>query len=135
MTTAEHEAIIVGDGSEHEDEPVTGERKLSERDMGERDSDTLVRSVTSGENLDERWTRIQGKFVDDPRNAVGEAHQLVGELVQRITDGFSEERSRLEAQWSKGDSVSTEDLRVCLQRYREFFSRLLPAVKENGGGA
>jgi hypothetical protein len=76
----------------------------------------------------ERWQHIQGEFVDDPRKAVGDAHQLVGELVQRIVDGFTRERSDLEAQWSKGDSVSTEDLRVCLQHYREFFSRLLPSV-------
>jgi hypothetical protein len=76
----------------------------------------------------ERWQQIQGEFVDDPRKAVGDAHQLVGELVQRIVDGFTHERGELEAQWSKGDSVSTEDLRVCLQHYREFFSRLLPSV-------
>jgi hypothetical protein len=76
----------------------------------------------------ERWQHIQGEFVDDPRKAVGDAHELVGELVQRIVDGFTRERGALEAQWSKGDSVSTEDLRVCLQHYREFFSRLLPSV-------
>jgi hypothetical protein len=76
----------------------------------------------------ERWQHIQAEFVDDPRKAVGDAHQLVGDLVQRIVDGFTRERSELEAQWSKGDSVSTEDLRVCLQHYREFFSRLLPSV-------
>jgi hypothetical protein len=76
----------------------------------------------------ERWQHIQAEFVDDPRKAVGDAHQLVGDLVQRIVDGFTRERSELEAQWSKGDSVSTEDLRLCLQHYREFFSRLLPSV-------
>lgn len=76
----------------------------------------------------DRWQHIQAEFVDDPRKAVGDAHQLVGDLVQRIVDGFTRERSALEAQWSKGDSVSTEDLRVCLQHYREFFSRLLPSV-------
>jgi hypothetical protein len=128
MTTAEHEVIILGDGAESE--------SPAEREPGERDSDTLVRTVTTnGDDLGERWTRIQGKFVDDPRNAVGEAHELVGELVQRITDGFAEERGRLESQWSKGDNVSTEDLRVCLQRYREFFSRLLPAVNGNTGAS
>jgi hypothetical protein len=31
----------------------------------------------------------------------------------------------LEGQWEKGDNVSTEDLRVALQRYRSFFDRLL----------
>jgi len=76
----------------------------------------------------ERWQHIQTEFVDDPRKSVTEAHQLVSELTQRIVDAFAQERDALEQQWSKGDSVSTEDLRVCLQRYRSFFSRLLPSV-------
>jgi hypothetical protein len=81
----------------------------------------------------ERWRRVQAEFVDDPRKSVAEAHELVGDLMQRIVDSFAQERKQLEGQWSKGDSVSTEDLRVCLQRYRSFFSRLLPSV--NGGAA
>lgn len=81
----------------------------------------------------ERWQRIQTDFVDDPRKSVAEAHELVGELTQRIVDAFAKERSDLERQWSEGDSVSTEDLRVCLQRYRTFFSRLLPSA--NGASA
>lgn len=76
----------------------------------------------------ERWQRIQSEFVDDPRRSVTQAHELVGELTQRIVDAFANERSELERQWSKGDSVSTEDMRICLQRYRAFFSRLLPSV-------
>ena len=35
--------------------------------------------------------------------------------------------SDLEGQWSRGEDVSTEDLRVALQRYRSFFRRLLAA--------
>jgi hypothetical protein len=76
----------------------------------------------------ERWNHIQAEFVDDPRKAVGEAHELVGEMVQKIVDAFTHERNELEQQWSKGDSVSTEDLRVCLQHYRAFFSRLSPSA-------
>ncbi len=38
---------------------------------------------------------------------------------------FSDERAGLERQWDRGDNVSTEDLRVALQRYRSFFTRLL----------
>jgi hypothetical protein len=38
---------------------------------------------------------------------------------------FAAERANLEKQWSRGEEVSTEDLRVCLQRYREFFDRLV----------
>jgi len=35
------------------------------------------------------------------------------------------ERERLESQWGRGEDISTEDLRVALQRYRSFFQRLL----------
>jgi hypothetical protein len=76
----------------------------------------------------DRWRRIQADFVDDPRKAVGDAHQLVGELMQRIVEGFARERDNLERQWTKGEDVSTEELRVCLQSYRAFFTRLLPSA-------
>jgi hypothetical protein len=45
--------------------------------------------------------------------------------MKRLAEVFAEERSRLEKQWDRGDKVSTEDLRVALQRYRTFFHRLL----------
>jgi hypothetical protein len=48
--------------------------------------------------------------------------------MQRLADGFAEERTTLERQWDRGDSISTEDLRVALQRYRVFFGRLLNAA-------
>jgi hypothetical protein len=31
----------------------------------------------------------------------------------------------LEEQWDRGEEASTEDLRIALKRYREFFERLL----------
>ena len=46
-------------------------------------------------------------------------------MMQHLAQLFADERSKLEAQWSRGDNVSTEDLRVALQRYRSFFDRLL----------
>lgn len=45
--------------------------------------------------------------------------------MKRLAETFAEERARLESQWDRGDNVSTEDLRVALQRYRSFFGRLL----------
>jgi hypothetical protein len=45
--------------------------------------------------------------------------------MQRLAEGFASERSGLEQQWDSGDNVSTEDLRLALQRYRSFFDRLL----------
>jgi len=72
-----------------------------------------------------QWSKLQIKFVDEPRRSVEEADGLVAAVMQRIADGFANERSRLERQWDRGDNVSTEDLRVALQRYRSFFDRLL----------
>jgi hypothetical protein len=46
-------------------------------------------------------------------------------MLKRLTDVFTAERTRLEEQWSRGDNVSTEDLRIALKRYRSFFERLL----------
>jgi len=75
-----------------------------------------------------RWGNVQTEFVDDPRRAVQEADQLVATVMQRMAEGFANERSSLEKQWDRGDNVSTEDLRVALQRYRAFFGRLLNAA-------
>jgi hypothetical protein len=45
--------------------------------------------------------------------------------MKRLAEVFAEERSKLEQQWVRGEDVSTEDLRIALQRYRSFFQRLL----------
>jgi hypothetical protein len=74
-----------------------------------------------------RWNEIQVRFVDEPRGSVQKADGLVAEMMERLTQVFSEERTRLESQWERGDDVSTEDLRIALQRYRSFFERLLSA--------
>jgi hypothetical protein len=85
----------------------------------------LFNADTSG--LRSRWDDIQAVFVDDPADCVQKADTLVAEVVEQVTAEFSEARSRLEAQWAKGEQASTEDLRLALQRYREFFQRLLAA--------
>jgi hypothetical protein len=75
--------------------------------------------------LRSRWDDVQSGFVDDPRECVQKADGLVSDVVNQLTTGFSEARSRLEAQWARGEEASTEDLRLALKRYREFFERLL----------
>ena len=72
-----------------------------------------------------RWDSVQAAFVDDPRECVQKADSLVSDLVEQLTSGFTDARSRLEEQWARGEEASTEDLRVALKRYREFFERLL----------
>lgn len=76
-------------------------------------------------NLRSRWDAIQTGFVDEPRKAVQDADNLVASAMKRLAEVFADERKKLEGQWDRGDSVSTEDLRVALQRYRSFFTRLL----------
>ena len=77
------------------------------------------------EGLRERWMEVQTDFVDDPRSAVEKAHQLVADLVNELTQTFTNERTSLESQWKGGGDADTEALRVALQRYRDFFNRLL----------
>ena len=72
-----------------------------------------------------QWSKVQTGFVDEPRRTVEEADKLVAAVMQRLAEGFANERSGLEKQWDSGDNVSTEDLRLALQRYRSFFDRLL----------
>ena len=71
------------------------------------------------------WVAIQTQFVDDPRNAVKQADELVAATMKRLAEVFAGERDNLEREWDRGEDVSTEDLRIALQRYRAFFDRLL----------
>jgi hypothetical protein len=72
-----------------------------------------------------RWDDIQVGFVDEPRKAVQEADALVSATITRLAEMFAAERQKLEQQWDRSENVSTEDLRLALQRYRSFFARLL----------
>jgi hypothetical protein len=87
--------------------------------------DTTLNPGNELEDLRHRWSDVQTGFVDEPRKAVEQADSLVASAMKRLAEVFAEERSNLEKQWDQGDSVSTEDLRVALQRYRAFFHRLL----------
>jgi hypothetical protein len=80
---------------------------------------------SEAEQFRSRWNDVQADFVDDPDTAVQTADSLVAQVMKRMAEIFSEERNQLESQWRQGEEVSTEDLRVALQRYRSFFNRLL----------
>ncbi|HVB99132.1 MAG TPA: hypothetical protein VNJ12_07350 [Candidatus Dormibacteraeota bacterium] len=82
-------------------------------------------STEEAKDFRARWDAIQVSFVDEPRSAVQQADRLVAVTMKRLAEMFAAERTRLEGQWGRGDSVSTEDLRLALRRYRSFFGRLL----------
>jgi hypothetical protein len=72
-----------------------------------------------------RWYNVQAGFVDEPRQSVADADELVANVMKRLAQVFAAERENLEHEWEGGEDVSTEDLRVALRRYRSFFDRLL----------
>jgi len=80
---------------------------------------------TECQDFRSKWDQIQIGFVDEPKKAVEDADNLVAQTMKRLAEIFSDERKKMESQWGRGDDVSTEDLRVALQRYRSFFNRLL----------
>jgi hypothetical protein len=103
--------------------------EVADRAVAEREAEVAQRTMLFEEQeagqFRTRWTDIQSAFVDSPRTAVERADSLVAETMKRMAEMFSNERANLEGQWDRGDNVTTEDLRVALQRYRAFFDRLL----------
>ena len=106
-------------------------RSENKTDTGGRSSDSDTDSAEplfptgEAQDLRARWDTIQAGFVDEPRKAVEAADGLVAAAMKRLAETFADERQSLEAQWDRGDDVSTEDLRLALRRYRSFFGRLL----------
>src|SRR4029453_10363829 len=80
---------------------------------------------TDATDLRKQWVDVQTSFVDEPRRAVEQAGGRVASVMKRLAESFAGERASLEGQWDRGDDVTTEDLRVVMQRYRSFFDRLL----------
>ncbi|HLO31569.1 MAG TPA: hypothetical protein VK249_20625 [Anaerolineales bacterium] len=108
-----------------------------EQRVEERTRENTARRTSTDEKLEtlfhkgeaqqfqSRWLDIQNKFVDDPRDSVKQADDLVADILKSVTMSFANRRIALEQQWNGGKDVSTEDLRMALKRYRSFFNRLL----------
>jgi hypothetical protein len=94
-------------------------------DAGSRPPETNAPLLERGDEWMGRWNEIQIRFVDEPRESIANADALVDEVMKQLAAAFAEERARIEGEWSAGSEPSTEELRVALQRYRSFFSRLL----------
>jgi hypothetical protein len=114
------------------EEPETEQREPMEERTIENTSTTSMDQElealfeeVEAEKFRTRWLNIQNKFVDNPRESVREADELVASVLKSVTMGFHNRRSALEKEWNSGSKVSTEDLRLALKRYRSFFDRLL----------
>ena len=106
---------------EYEEEPS---RQAVESQEPAAETSPLFSSEES-QRFRSEWDAIQIGFVDEPRKSVEKADGLVASVIHRLAEIYAQERGKLEAQWDRGDDVSTEDLRLALRRYRSFFGRLL----------
>jgi hypothetical protein len=123
------EGDVAGEGRDESTASTAAFAANADRDRREDTSDDTPELLPREQNSEfqSRWEQIQTGFVDEPRRTVEQADELVAEVMKRLAEGFATERERLEGQWGRGEDVSTEDLRVTLQRYRGFFQRLLSA--------
>lgn len=90
-----------------------------------KDEGRTLLAEREASGLRSEWDGIMTSFIDEPRTAVEEADKLVSETIQRVSQVFTEERSKLSQNWINSKEASTEDLRQSLQNYRALFSRLL----------
>jgi FtsZ-interacting cell division protein ZipA len=131
------------------------ESELSDREKRREELDIRPLASASRDRFAGRWSGVQERFVDDPRQALRDAHVLVVEVMRERgypTDDFEQraadvsvdhprvvenyrEGHRL-AQSSANGSGSTEDLRQAMRRYRALFDELVepaaddPAARE-----
>jgi len=133
MSGRPEETLTTADMAAAGSAPVEQEKRQAEtptapgtakREQGEAQATALF-SAEETQRFRERWDDAQTGFVDEPRQAVEQADSLVAGVMKRLAEIFADERRKLESQWSRGDEVSTEELRLALRRYRSFFDRLL----------
>ncbi|HEX9159213.1 MAG TPA: hypothetical protein VF835_03215 [Rhizomicrobium sp.] len=124
----DHKALATADlaGTEPRDEAwAKSHNGENGHASGEEEEHVALLPKGDCDRLRGDWDSIQAGFVDEPRSAVERADNLVATTMKQLAETFAAERSKLEGAWDRGGDVSTEDLRVALQRYRSFFNRLL----------
>ena len=127
----------------HEEEVITAEEETMETEQRMKedssDEERFDQNLLLGEDeaADYRsdWLEIQTRFIDDPRDAVDNADELVSDLMDTITSNLAQQRDSLERQWDEGSEPSTEELRRSMMRYRSFFHRLLTLESAETAGS
>lgn len=109
-----------------EDEgPVAREQLVELSAVSTTAGDAPLFTTDDAADYQAEWRALQADFVDDPREAVQRADELVAQVMQTLATTFNEHKQALEEQWQRGDEAQTEELRQALKRYRSFFDRLL----------
>jgi hypothetical protein len=135
-----------------------GDQRKAEAELAARQDRVRkleIRGLTAEEEhrFTDAWKRTQGRFVDEPSRAVGEADDLVKELMQargypvgdfaqRAADVSVDHpnvmtnyrAAREIATRNKSGKATTEDLRQAMVHYRSLFEELLetaqPAIRK-----
>jgi hypothetical protein len=120
------------------------EKDLVERERRRGKLDIVALPPAALRSYTERWRRVQTAFVDDPSNALGDADQLVTEVMRERgypVDDFDQRaedisvdhptvvedyRAAHEIHRSpRGDDIGTEEQRQAFVHYRALFDKLL----------
>lgn len=104
-------------------QPVAEQRAPADREQDES-LDPLF-SPDAARDFRASWDAVQIGFVDDPQQAVRKADELVRQVLDNLSQTFSNQRGTLEGQTGQAQQESTEQLRMALRRYRAFLQRLL----------
>jgi hypothetical protein len=85
---------------------------------------------------DRRWREIQGMFVDDPRDSVQRASDLIDTAIEEFLAAVRQQQAALASSWQNRDA-DTEVLRVALKDYRALWAvvRDMPAIGATGAAA
>lgn len=128
-------------GTESDSAASYGPAPLSESDMDRAASGEAAEPIATAadrevgsqplfgaadrERLRGAWRQLQGSFVDNPHEAVTQADDLVMATVQQLAATLAERKQSLEKLWSREENGDTEDLRLALRSYRDFFEQLV----------
>jgi hypothetical protein len=120
------------------------ETELQERERRVKRFHIVPLSLQDQSQYRERWNTVQGHFVDDPKGAAEEAHQLVHEVMKKRgypVTGLEQAAADLSVEYptlvthyraasriaenSRKGIAETEELRRALVYYRALFGELL----------
>ncbi|HWO59618.1 MAG TPA: hypothetical protein VNO31_06250, partial [Umezawaea sp.] len=125
LTALDDEPVVEAEPA-HDETVVAQDEPVQQKPTANTDDGALA--LFSSDEVDQfrtEWRGLQSDFVDSPRDAVQHADQLVAQVMQSLATTFADHKKSLEGQWSQGEQVETEELRVALRQYRAFFDKLL----------
>jgi hypothetical protein len=120
------------------------ETELQDRERRVKRFDIVPLSMQDASQYRERWAAVQAHFVDVPKEAVEEAHQLVHEVMKKRgypVTGFEQAAADLSVEYptivtyyraanriaesNRKGAAETEELRQAVVDYRALFEELL----------